>query len=93
MTTFEGPLPIPSPNVLTTEFPDGESVLLDLKTDAYFGLNRFGTAVWSTLAGDADLEALVTATSGETGEPAANIRTDIRALLKDLQSRGLIVEA
>ncbi|MEZ5165231.1 MAG: PqqD family protein [Acidimicrobiales bacterium] len=46
------------PDVMATELPDGESVLLDLKTEAYFGLNELGTAVWSVL-GEAELGELV----------------------------------
>jgi Coenzyme PQQ synthesis protein D (PqqD) len=93
MTTLEGGLPIPSPNVLAAELSDGESVLLDLNSESYFGLNRLGTAVWSALADGAPLEPLVTAESAATGVPAADIRSDVRALLEDLESRGLIIKA
>ncbi len=93
MTTLEGALPKPSRDVLMTELPDGESVLLDLQTEAYFGLNKLGTAVWSALANGTDLELLVAATSEGTGEPAANVRADIQSLLDDLVSRNLVVDA
>lgn len=92
MTDLNGSLPVPSDDVLVTELPDGESVLLDLKTEAYFGLNELGTAVWAVLAGDALLDDLVAATAQESGVAERQIRADIAALLAELVERGLAIE-
>jgi coenzyme PQQ synthesis protein D (PqqD) len=93
MNTTEGVLPTPSDDVLATELPDGESVLLDLKTEAYFGLNELGTAVWAALTGGSNLDRIAEETSAATETPVATVRADIETLLGDLRSRGLVVGA
>lgn len=92
MTTSETALPKPSPDVLVTELPDRESVLLDLKTEAYFGLNELGTAVWSVLADGGDLDALIASVAERTGESAEIVGADVRALLDELRARNLVTE-
>ena len=90
MSTSSSSLPRPSGEVLMTELPDGESVLLDLRTEAYFGLNELGTAVWGVLSDGGDIDALVSRTSNDTGVDTTVIRADIDALIGELSARGLV---
>ena len=83
-------LPHPSERVLFTELPDGESVLLDLETEAYFGLNRLGTAVWMTLDDDGDVESIVSSTCESTDVDADVVRADIAELIAELARQGLV---
>ena len=81
----------PSDDILVSELPDGESVIRDLNTELYFGVNEFGTAIWAALAEGGDLEALAAATASATGEPVENVRADVAELVADLVKRGLVV--
>ncbi len=84
-------LPRPSDHVLFTELPDGDAVLLDLQTEAYFGLNALAKEVWNVLASQGDLPGLVDRIESESGERRDTIRADIGELIDDLVERGLVV--
>jgi hypothetical protein len=68
----------------------GEVLLLDLKSEQYFGLDAIGTRIWELIGelGDVDrvFEALVTEYDAEP-ETLAN---DLRALLAKLVGAGLL---
>ncbi|MEM7143031.1 MAG: PqqD family protein [Actinomycetota bacterium] len=89
MTTPIPDIPSPSSAVLFTELPDGESVLLNLTTEEYFGLNALGTSVWSALTGEGSVDGLVVATAADTQTPADTVRADVVALLDQLVEKGL----
>ncbi len=76
--------------VLSRELDD-ETVLLDLASGTYFGLNEVGASVWAMLKEEASVaemrEAIVQAYDGVTLETAAK---DLEHLLGDLERRGLI---
>ena len=84
--------PIPSPEVLVAELPDGESVLLHLETGHSFGLDGLGTAVWELLVTGGDLESLVASTGSATGVDPETVRAGIGELVDELRSRGLVVD-
>ena len=70
---------------------DGEAVLLDLKSQEYFGLNEIGTRVWTALQQGEELSALVEEIVRSYDAQAEQIRVDIDQLIKELQSANLIV--
>lgn len=76
--------------VLSRELDD-ETVLLDLASGTYFGLNEVGASVWAMLKEEASVaemrEAIVQIYDGVTVETAAK---DLAHLLGDLERRGLI---
>ena len=68
----------------------GESVLLDLASERYFGLDPVGTRVWQLLA-DAPALAQVHATlCGEFDAPPERIQADLLALVQELAVAGLV---
>ncbi|TRD11654.1 PqqD family protein [Erythrobacter insulae] len=69
----------------------GETVLLDLASGQYFGLDLVGGRIWE-LFGEASqsLSSLSDAIEAEFDAPRSVIETDIRALLVDLKDRELI---
>jgi len=79
-----------SPRVLYQEIA-GESVLLDLASEQYFGLNAVGTRVWRCLESGLDLESIIRAVESEFAVDSATARADIQALLRQLLEAGLIV--
>lgn len=71
---------------------DGESVILDLASGTYYGLNEVGTRIWTLLADGRDEDAIAAALTAEYEVGLEDARTHIATLIADLQSRGLIRE-
>ena len=86
-------LPVPHPDVIARELPDG-SVLFHPLTEVYFGLNETGTVVWAALAqGASTEEALVAAVLTRWPDASANdVTCHVRELLADLSIEGLVVD-
>ena len=69
---------------------DGESVLLDLTSGAYYGLNEVGTRIWALLvAGDRPGEALSRLRREYVVDDAV-LEADLLELLGELRDRGLV---
>ena len=69
---------------------DGQSVLLNLATGMYFGLDAVGTRVWQLLEADPDVQAAFAALAGDYDVDAAQLEADLLALLRQLADAGLI---
>ena len=67
-----------------------ESVLLDLASEQYFGLDAVGTRVWQLLETDSDVQAAHAALVSEYDVDAAQLEADLLALLGQLADAGLI---
>ena len=68
---------------------DGESVLLNLETGMYFGLDEVGTRVWRLAADNGSLRAIRERLVDEYDADAATIERDLLALADALVSKGL----
>lgn len=68
---------------------DGESVLLNLETGMYFGLDEVGTRVWRLAADNGSLRAIRERLVEEYDADAATIERDLLALADALVSKGL----
>jgi hypothetical protein len=80
-----------SPDVIFREL-DGESVVLDLSSGRYFGLNAVGTRVWQLIQQGQPVDGLIRTVTAEYDAEADTIERDVFALLTELKTRGLIVE-
>lgn len=79
-----------SPNVIAKDV-DGETVLLDLESSTYFGLNAVGSRVWALLGERArNAEEIAQVVAEEYDVAPATAAADIAALLQDLETQGLI---
>jgi Coenzyme PQQ synthesis protein D (PqqD). len=67
-----------------------ETVLVDLRTESCFGLDRIGSLVWSELAKGTSVRAIVDVVVGRFEVPAAQAAADVRRLLADLQRAELV---
>ena len=85
-TAFRARVP---PDVLFRDLA-GEAVLLDLKSQRYFGLNEVGTRIWQLVNEDGRIEAVVEAMCSEYDAPAAELRQDLRSFLHELVDAGLL---
>lgn len=67
-----------------------EIVLLDLKSESYFGLNPVGARVWQLLQEGAGQSALVETISGEFKAKPSQVERDVADLLERLVEAGLL---
>jgi Coenzyme PQQ synthesis protein D (PqqD) len=78
------------PSHVLIRFLEQESVLLNLETERYFGLDAVGTRMWQ-LATTAPTVAAALAQLGEEYDAAREtLRTDLTNLLQHLVDNGLI---
>lgn len=88
-TAWEHSVVTPHPDVQFTVL-DGEAVLLNLETGAYFTLNRVGTVAWELFNGERMLTQ-VHSTICERFDVGGEVaRQDLLSLVTDLQQEGLI---
>lgn len=81
---------LPSPEVLFQNL-GGEAVLLDLKTETYFGLNPVGTRMWELIAsGETSLGDAVETLLGEFEVERERLEADLLRLAGELAEAGLI---
>ena len=76
--------------VLIQRLPDDESVLLNLATEEYFGLDATGTAMWDALvaAGRVDEARAQLLERFDVSEEV--LRRDLHALVVELARKGLL---
>jgi hypothetical protein len=69
----------------------GEAVLLNVKSEQYFGLDEIGTRVWEVLVDDGKVETIVATLLAEYDVEEAVLRQDVDLLLADLVQAKLII--
>ena len=79
-----------SPDVLFRELV-GEAVLLDLKTQRYYGLDEVGTRIWQLLQEQGRTDAVLAALCAEYDVDEARLRRDLSVFIGELADAGLIV--
>jgi hypothetical protein len=78
-----------SPEVLFQEV-SGETVLLDLASESYFGLDAVGTRVWGLLESGASVSDLLDVLLDEYEVEREVLEKDVGELLEKLLEAGLI---
>jgi hypothetical protein len=68
----------------------GESVLLNLQSERYFGLDPFGTQMWTTLAGAESIQAAYELLVNEYDVDALLLRKNLEELIERLVGNGLL---
>ena len=79
----------PSPQVISQEV-SGETVLLDLESECYFGLDAVGTRIWQLIGDGGDLLTIYNTMLEEYEVEEAQLQTDLEALITNASERGLI---
>ena len=69
---------------------DGETVIVDLGSGLYFGLDPVGTRIWQLLSQNGSRESVVRTMLSEFAVDEERLRRDLEALLADLRARGLV---
>ena len=78
-----------SPDVISQEV-SGETVLLDLESENYFGLDEVGTRIWQLIKETNDLEAIFNTLLAEYDVSEERLRGDLDALLGEIAGLGLV---
>ena len=69
---------------------DGEAVLLDLASEAYFGLNHVGARIWQLIENAPALSEVLRVLCEEYDAPPASIEQDLLTLMAALSEAGLV---
>ncbi len=79
---------------MSTALPDGGSVLLDLESELYFGLNSVGTQIWSLIGeGHSAGEVIEQLADDHPSQEQSVIETDFWALVGQLREKALLAKA
>jgi hypothetical protein len=76
-------------HVVYRDFAD-ETVILNLQSGMYHGLNRTAARMLETLSSGVSVDAAIDSLSEEFGQPRAVIEPDVLELCRTLAERGLI---
>jgi hypothetical protein len=68
----------------------GESVLLNLKTESYFGLDEVGTSMWEALKTSSDIQAAYERLLGEYDVEPETLQSDLSEFISQLAGHGLL---
>jgi hypothetical protein len=69
---------------------DDEAVLLNLKSERYFGLNRTGTAMWTALTTAESIESAYQALVSTFPVDPETVKHDMTDLVQELIQHGLV---
>ena len=78
-----------SPEVLFQEL-DGQSVLLNLQDEHYYGLDDVGSRAWQLLAEGREMDSVVQDLLAEYDVDEADLRRDLADLIGKLAEAGLV---
>ena len=80
-----------SPDVISQEVLLGETVLMDVKTLAYFGLDSLGSAIWLEMQSCSDVDDLFDKISQSSDFATEHLRAKFSQILQGLAASRLIV--
>lgn len=69
---------------------DGESVLLNLNNEQYFGLNEVGTRIWQLFSENSKTANALTILQNEFNVDNDTLQKDLAVLINELNLKGLI---
>ena len=78
-----------APNVMAQDLA-GESVLLNLQTEEYFGLDDVGTRIWQTLIEKDSIQAAIDVLQAEYDVEPEQLQQDVETLIEELLAHGLV---
>jgi hypothetical protein len=86
--SFDSKVRVPD-DVLVSQL-DGESVLLNLQSESYHGLNEVGTRFWELLTASESIRSAYEALLAEYAVDPETLRGDLIELVGALQEKGLV---
>jgi hypothetical protein len=86
--SFKAKISVPK-QVLVRTFQN-ESVLLNLDSESYHGLDDVGTRMWQALSQSAKIQAAYESLLPEYEVDAATLQKDLEAFIENMVERGLV---
>jgi len=77
-------------NEVLSQEVNGETVLLDLEGESYFGLNEVGTRIWQLLQSEQTVAEALDTLSDEYDVSREQLESDVSDLLGKLSDAGLV---
>ncbi len=87
--TFNPTARISAPEGVLVRELEGESVLLNLNSESYFGLDEMGTRMWAVLTASDSIQAAYESLLGEYEVDPDRLHKDLQALIEKLVENGL----
>lgn len=81
----------PAATAMVRSLPDGSSVVLDLETEKYFGLDTVGAEMWTALVENPTVAAARDRLLRHFDVEEARLDSDLAQFVDELESRGLVV--
>lgn len=78
-----------SPDVISQEV-SGETVLLDLNSENYFGLDEVGTRIWQLIEQTGHLQAVYDTMLAEYEVSEEQLQEDLENLVSEVEKIGLV---
>jgi Coenzyme PQQ synthesis protein D (PqqD) len=85
---FNSRVQVPA-DVLVSQL-EGESVILNLKTESYFGLDDVGARMWTVVTASRSIQAGYVRLTEEYSVDPERLREDLATLLEQLVEQGLL---
>lgn len=79
----------PSPDVISQEV-SGETVLLDLESENYYGLDEVGTRIWQLIKETDQLQSIFDTLLKEYDVSEERLQLDMTTLLTEIEGMGLV---
>lgn len=79
-----------SRKILFQSLPDGESVLLNLEDERYYGLNVVGTQMWHALTEAGTLQEAHSQLVQQYDVASETLWTDLESFVSDLKEAGIV---
>lgn len=81
------------PDAVISREIEGETVVLNLETGVYFGLDTVGTAIWNALRQSGRLEDVYQTVLQQFDVQPAALENDLLRFVNQLASKGLLAGA
>lgn len=78
-----------SPDVISQEV-SGETVLLDLESENYYGLDEVGTRIWQLIKETNELQSIFNTLLEEYNVSEERLQLDLTTLLTEIEGLGLV---
>ncbi len=75
---------------VSSDFPDGQVVLMDVHEGTYYGLNRMGARIWEMIQSPRSVGDIVDTLLESYEVAEGRCLEEVSALLSDLASRSLV---
>jgi hypothetical protein len=87
---LESPAPVPFDHVISTEFDQGEGVLVDLNSKQYYQLNETAMLVWTSLERHETLPKIINKLVETYEVSSDHAAASIDKILKDFETQRLV---